>query len=69
MLFLREDPLRKTHLTFEQEEMLMAEGEAGATGGFTPEGSSAEDGQEPIISCEPEAEAEPERAQPDPRSR
>ena len=39
----------------------MAEGEAGATGGFTPEGSSAEDGQEPIISYEPEAEAEPER--------
>jgi MFS family permease len=60
VLFLREDPLRKTHLTFEQEEMLMAEGEAGATGGFTPEGSCAEDGQEPAISCEPETEAEPE---------
>jgi MFS family permease len=50
VLFLREDPLRKTHLTFEQEEMLAAEAEAGATGGFTPEGSVAEDGQEPVIS-------------------
>lgn len=58
VFFLREDPLRKTHLTFEQEEMLMAEGEAGATGGFTPEGSSG-GGPEPAISSGPEAETIP----------
>ncbi len=50
VLFLREDALRRTHLTVEQEELLMAEGEAVATGGFTPEGSAAEGGQEPVIS-------------------
>ncbi len=54
VFFLREDPLRKTHLTFEQEEMLVAEGEACATGGFTPEGSSGGE-PEPPISCGPEA--------------
>jgi MFS family permease len=59
VFFLREDPLRTTHLTFEQEEMLMAEGEATAAGGFTPEGSCAEGGQEPVISCGPEAEVLP----------
>ncbi|MEZ5125051.1 MAG: hypothetical protein R2826_02215 [Thermoleophilia bacterium] len=37
VLFLREDPLRTSHLTFEQGEMLAAEAEAGATGSFTPE--------------------------------
>ncbi len=57
VLFLREDPLRKTHLTREQQELLMAEAEAGATGGLTPEGSAAEGGQEPVISCAPEEDA------------
>ena len=58
VLFLREDPLRKTHMTIEQQEMLFAEAESGATGGWTPEGSAAEGGQDPVISCGPEAEAE-----------
>ncbi|MEI6726930.1 MAG: MDR family MFS transporter [Actinomycetes bacterium] len=62
VLFLREDPLRKTHMTLEQTEMLFAEAEAGATGGFSPEGAAAEGGQEPEITCGPEAEAEPEPA-------
>ena len=58
VLFLREDPLRKTHLTLEQQEMLFAEAESGATGGFSPEGSAAEGGQEPVITCGPEPEPE-----------
>jgi len=60
VLFLREDPLRRTHLTVEQEELLMAEGEAAAAGGFTPEGSAAEGGQEPVISRGPEDDREPQ---------
>ena len=61
VLFLREDRLRKTHLTVEQQEMMMAEAEAGAAGGFSPEGSSTEDGSEPVISYgrDDEAEFEP----------
>ena len=58
VLFLREDPLRKTHMTIAQQEMLFAEAESGATGGWTPEGSAAEGGQEPVISCGPEADEE-----------
>ena len=62
MLFLREDPLRTTHLTVEQQEMLVAEAEAGATGGFSPEGSAGEGGQEPVISYGQEDETRPEPA-------
>jgi EmrB/QacA subfamily drug resistance transporter len=58
VLFLREDPLRKTHMTLVQQEMLFAEAESGATGGWTPEGSAAEGGQEPVISCGPELKTE-----------
>jgi MFS family permease len=58
VLFLREEPLRKTHLTLEQQEMLFAEAESGATGGFSPEGNAAEGGQVPSISCGPEPEPE-----------
>ncbi len=63
VLFLREDRLRQTHLTVEQLEMLVAEGESAAAGGFSPEGSGSEDGSEPAISYrrgeggEPEPEA------------
>ena len=57
VLFLREDPLRQTHFTAEQQEMLVAEAESAAAGGFSPEGSSAEWGEEPVISCGPEEEA------------
>jgi EmrB/QacA subfamily drug resistance transporter len=56
VLFLREDPLRKTHLTLEQEEMLAAEAEAGAAGGLAPEGSAWEAGREPAIGYKPEEE-------------
>ena len=59
VLFLREDPLRTSHLTFEQEEMLAAEAEAGATGGFTPEGSVGDGGQDPAICCGPDEESQP----------
>ena len=62
VLFLREDRLRTTHLTVEQQELLVAEAEAGATGGFSPEGSSGEGGQEPIISYGQEDETRPEPA-------
>jgi hypothetical protein len=62
VLFLREDRLRKTHLTVEQQEMMMAEAESGAAGGFSPEGSSTEDGSEPVISYGREDEADPEPA-------
>ena len=58
VLFLREEPLRKTHLSLEQQEMLFAEAESGARGGLTPEGNAAEGGQEPVISCGPEPEPE-----------
>jgi EmrB/QacA subfamily drug resistance transporter len=54
VLFLREEPLRKTHLSLEQQEMLLAEAESGATGGFSPEGNAAEGGQEPAITSGPE---------------
>ena len=56
VLFLREDPLRRTHLTVEQEEMLVAEAESGATGGFSPEGSAWEGEQAPAITAGPEEE-------------
>jgi EmrB/QacA subfamily drug resistance transporter len=59
VLFLREDRLRKTHLTVEQQEMMMAEAESGAAGGFAPEGASTEDGSEPAISYGRNDEAEP----------
>ena len=62
VLFLREDRLRKTHLTVEQQEMMMAEAESGATGGFSPEGSSTEDGSEPAIAYGREDEPDPEPA-------
>lgn len=60
VLFLREDPLRQTHLTAEQQEMLVAEAESGAAGGFSPEGSGSEDGSEPLISSQPEERRRPE---------
>ena len=53
VLFLREDPLRDTHMTVEEAELLAAEAEAGATGGQTPQGSAAEGGQEPYITGRP----------------
>ena len=62
VLFLREDRLRTTHLTIEQQEMMAAEAESGAAGGFSPEGSAAESGQEPVISYALEDETEPEPA-------
>jgi len=62
VLFLREDPLRKTHLTVEQEEMLVAEAESGAAGGFSPEGSAWDADQQPTIGYGPEEEPEPEPA-------
>jgi EmrB/QacA subfamily drug resistance transporter len=62
VLFLREDPLRKTHLTVEQQEMMMAEAEAGAAGGFSPEGSSTEDGGDPVITYGREDEPAPDAA-------
>jgi hypothetical protein len=60
VLFLREDPLRKTHYTVEQREMLLAEAESGVTGGFSPEAGAGDSGQEPAITCGPEADSEPE---------
>ena len=51
VLVLREDPLRRTHLTLEQEEMLLADAGAEVAGGLTPEGSAAEGGLEPPASC------------------
>ncbi len=62
VLFLREDRLRTTHLTVEQQEMMAAEAESGATGGFSPEGSAGEGGQEPVISYGQADETEPEPA-------
>jgi EmrB/QacA subfamily drug resistance transporter len=65
VLFLREDPLRQTHMTLEQEEMLFAEAESGAAGGFSPEGSAWDADQEPSITYghgdDGEPEAEPAR--------
>ena len=58
VLFLREDPLRRTHMTLQEAELLAAEAEAGATGGQTPQGSGAEGGQEPFITGRPEPDAE-----------
>jgi EmrB/QacA subfamily drug resistance transporter len=58
VLFLREAPLRRTHMTVEEGELLAAEAEAGASGGETPQGSAAEGGQEPYITCQPEPETE-----------
>jgi EmrB/QacA subfamily drug resistance transporter len=62
VLFLREDRLRETHMTVEQEEMLAAEAGGGATGGFSPEGSAWEGEQEPVIGYGAEDEPEPEPA-------
>jgi EmrB/QacA subfamily drug resistance transporter len=63
VLFLREDRLRRTHMTVEQQEMLVAETESAAAGGFSPEGSASEDGDEPAIAYRPEGgEPEPEPA-------
>ncbi len=64
VLFLREDPLRKTHYTVEQREMLLAETEAGVTGGFSPEGSGVEDGSDPYISFDGEATGAKPEAEP-----
>jgi len=47
VLFLREDPLRRTHMTLQEAELLASEAEAGAAGGETPAGSAAEGGQTP----------------------
>jgi hypothetical protein len=60
VLFLPEHPLRKTHLTLEQEEMLMAEAESGAAGGFSPEGAGSEDGSRPAISYGSDEDGAPE---------
>lgn len=70
VLFLREDPLRRTHLTTEQQEMLVAEAEAERAGGITPEGSVADSsigqagaergGQDLPIAYGRESEPEPE---------
>jgi len=57
VLFLREDPLHATHRTREPQEMLVAEAEAGASGGLSPEGSAAEGGLEPVITCTPDDDA------------
>ena len=48
VLFLREDPLRRTHMTVQEAELLASEAEAGATGGETPAGSTAEAQTEPV---------------------
>ena len=53
VLFLNEVPLRRTHMTLEEAELLAAEAEAGATGGQTPQGSGAEGGQAPFITGRP----------------
>jgi EmrB/QacA subfamily drug resistance transporter len=58
VLFLREDPLRDTHMTVAEAELLAAEAEAGAAGGQTPQGSAAEGGQEPFITGRSEPDAE-----------
>jgi EmrB/QacA subfamily drug resistance transporter len=58
VLFLKEVPLRRTHMTIEESELLVAEAEAGASGGETPQGSAAEGGQAPYITGLPEPDAE-----------
>jgi hypothetical protein len=58
VLFLKEVPLRRTHMTVEEAELLAAEAEAGAAGGETPQGGGAEGGQEPYITGRAEPEAE-----------
>ena len=54
VLFLREDPLRRTHMTFAEAELLAAEAEAGATGGETPFGAAAAGGQAPTTTDQPD---------------
>jgi EmrB/QacA subfamily drug resistance transporter len=60
VLFLPEIPLRKTHLTVEQEELLVAEAEAGFGGMLSPEGAAAEAGQDLPVSERVEDGPEPE---------
>lgn len=49
VLFLKEVPLRRTHMTLEEAELLAAEAESAATGGETPSGAAAAGGQAPLI--------------------
>ena len=60
VLFLKEVPLRRTHMTVEEAELLAAEAEVGAAGGETPQGGGAEGAQEPYITgrAGPAAEAD-----------
>jgi EmrB/QacA subfamily drug resistance transporter len=59
VLFLPEHPLRKTHYTVEQQEMLASDSEAALGGMLAPEGAAAEGGQEPCVGCGDEEELEP----------
>jgi EmrB/QacA subfamily drug resistance transporter len=59
VLFLREDPLRQTHFTAEQQEMLAAGAESAAAGDILPEGSSAGGGSGPAVSSRPGDEPQP----------
>ena len=58
VLFLKEDPLRRTHMTVEEGELLIAEAEAGASGGETPQGAAGEGGLTPYITGRPEPDTE-----------
>jgi len=55
VLFLREEPLRRTHMTFADEELMASESVAYGTGGETPAGAAGE-----IEAPAPDDEAVPE---------
>lgn len=57
VLFLREDPLRRTHMTMDEAELLVASAEVGAAGGQMPDGM-ADCGQPSFARPVPDAEQE-----------